>query len=141
MASPHVDLAIVGAQKAATTSLQNYLSQHPLICNQLPVEFDFFINKKLLEKGWDYSFKRLFPEFGYFLGKKSGGTKVTSPITFDSGANLSLARFRLREYFWFPEILFSNIFFICSQFGNFINKSLIIFGCFIIYFNFVCTVH
>jgi len=47
-----VDLMIVGAQKAGTTSLKNYLSEHPEITGHLQTEFSFFASNKEFEEGY-----------------------------------------------------------------------------------------
>ena len=47
-----VDLAIIGAQKAGTTSLKEYLSQHPSIQTHPQIEFSFFRDEELYLKGY-----------------------------------------------------------------------------------------
>lgn len=37
-----IDLFIAGAQKSGTTSLKNYLSEHPQIFGHIQAEFTFF---------------------------------------------------------------------------------------------------
>jgi len=44
--SPKIDLIIAGAQKAGTSSLKKYLSQHPKIKSHLNLECDYFANTK-----------------------------------------------------------------------------------------------
>jgi len=48
-----IDLMIVGAQKAGTTSLKNYLSEHPEITSHLQTEFSFFANHEEFEQGYE----------------------------------------------------------------------------------------
>ena len=48
-------LAIVGAQKAGTTSLKNYLSKHPAIATHPQTEFAYFAVDKEYEKGWNWA--------------------------------------------------------------------------------------
>ena len=56
------NLFVVGAQKAGTTSLFDWLIQHPDICGvQANKETPFFANDELYEQGID-SYARLFPK-------------------------------------------------------------------------------
>jgi len=55
-----ISLMIIGAQKAATTSLKNYLTQHPQIRSHKQIEFSFFVNDSEYEKGYDYASKIYF---------------------------------------------------------------------------------
>jgi hypothetical protein len=48
------DFMIIGAQKAGTTSLHNYLCQHPLIDSATKKEIHFFSSDFLYSKGLDY---------------------------------------------------------------------------------------
>jgi len=41
---PNIQCAIIGAYKAGTTSLKNYLGEHPNIATHVQLEFDYFIN-------------------------------------------------------------------------------------------------
>jgi sulfotransferase family protein len=54
---PRIDAMIVGAQKAGTTSLNQYLSQHQNIYTHEPQEFGMFADVKAFEKGFDYHYK------------------------------------------------------------------------------------
>jgi hypothetical protein len=53
-----VDLMIVGAQKAGTTSLNQYLSQHPQIFTHYALEFSMFADLDEYEKGFAYHYKK-----------------------------------------------------------------------------------
>ena len=53
MKHPCVELAIVGAQKAATTALRSYVANNDSIAEQLPIEFDYFCNDEKFEMGYD----------------------------------------------------------------------------------------
>jgi hypothetical protein len=55
-----IDLMIVGAQKAGTTSLKNYLSEHPEINAHIQTEFSFFIKDEEYNKGFDYAYDSQF---------------------------------------------------------------------------------
>ncbi len=50
-----IAMMVIGAQKAGTTSLNNYLSQHPQIYTHFTLEFSLF-NRDHYEKGFDYYF-------------------------------------------------------------------------------------
>ncbi|MEP7128064.1 MAG: sulfotransferase domain-containing protein, partial [Chitinophagales bacterium] len=58
-----IDLMIAGAQKAATTSLKNYLGQHPALLSHDFTEFAFFVNEEEYAAGFDSALKRYFPAF------------------------------------------------------------------------------
>ena len=51
-----IGLMIIGAQKAGTTSLNHYLSQHPRIYTHLTLEFGMFSNLENYNQGFDYYF-------------------------------------------------------------------------------------
>ena len=57
-----IDLMIVGAQKAGTTSLNNYLSEHPQILGHASIqkEFAYFRDDSIFEKGFDLEFNKAF---------------------------------------------------------------------------------
>lgn len=57
-----IDLMIVGAQKAGTTSLNNYLSGHPEIIGhaKLQKEFAYFRDNSIFEKGYEVEFNKAF---------------------------------------------------------------------------------
>ncbi|WP_436515257.1 sulfotransferase family protein [Ekhidna sp. To15] len=51
---------IVGAQKAATTSLKNYLGEHPAILTHPQPEFSFFQTDAEYNNGFDSAYKKAF---------------------------------------------------------------------------------
>jgi hypothetical protein len=72
------DLMIIGAQKAGTTSLNTYLSQHPGIYTHYTLEFGLFSSLNDYSKGFDHWFniavkdKRKFSDQNLFLAKTVG---------------------------------------------------------------------
>jgi len=58
-----IDVFIIGAQKAGTTSLKGYLADHPMICAHDQLEMPFFVNDHLYSLGYPSAFKRYFPHF------------------------------------------------------------------------------
>jgi hypothetical protein len=57
-----IDLMIIGAQKAGTTSLLRYIMQHPEICVHSHREMVFFRNDEMYEKGYGNAWKKYFSE-------------------------------------------------------------------------------
>jgi hypothetical protein len=55
-----IDLMIIGTQKAGTTSLLRYLSQHPQICVRPHNEIIFFRNDEMYERGYSYAWEKYF---------------------------------------------------------------------------------
>jgi sulfotransferase family protein len=55
-----IDLMIIGAQKAGTTSLQNYLNEHPEILGHPQIEFGFFKDDAMYANGYENEFSRHF---------------------------------------------------------------------------------
>jgi len=55
-----IDLMIIGAQKAGTTSLQNYLNEHPEILGHPQIEFGFFKDDAMYTNGYEKEFSRHF---------------------------------------------------------------------------------
>lgn len=55
-----IDLMIIGAQKAGTTSLKNYLSEHPDIMSHPQIEFSFFNDNREYDKGFEEIFNQYF---------------------------------------------------------------------------------
>jgi len=51
---------IIGAQKAGTTSLQNYLNEHPEILGHPQIEFGFFKDDAMYANGYEKEFSRHF---------------------------------------------------------------------------------
>ncbi|MCL4840105.1 MAG: sulfotransferase domain-containing protein, partial [Thermoanaerobaculia bacterium] len=56
-----IKIMIAGAQKAGTSSLLQYLGQHPDICIHRQLEFVFFFSDFQYPKGYEYSFREYFP--------------------------------------------------------------------------------
>jgi Sulfotransferase domain len=48
------DFIIIGAMKAATTAIYDYLQQHPYVIPRLPKELHFFSQPKYYAKGWSW---------------------------------------------------------------------------------------
>lgn len=59
MTSP-IDLMIIGAQKAATSSLHHYLAQHPNICTHSQREMTYFIDDNEYQQDYRDIYKRYF---------------------------------------------------------------------------------
>lgn len=57
-----IELMIIGAQKAGTTSLNRYLSQHPKIYTHNTIEFGMFGDEDAYNKGFDYYYKSTISE-------------------------------------------------------------------------------
>src|SRR2546421_13021843 len=55
-----IDLMIVGAQKSGTTSLKNYLGQHPEVVTHLETEFSYFFHESEYVKGPAGMFRKNF---------------------------------------------------------------------------------
>lgn len=53
---------IVGAQKAGTTALKNYLNEHPEVLGHPQVEFSFFQDEQVFSKGEEAIFRSQFTE-------------------------------------------------------------------------------
>lgn len=64
MENKKIELIIVGAQKAGTTSLNNYLRGHPDISGHKAVEFSFFTDQEEYEKGFHNAYNRYFEPKG-----------------------------------------------------------------------------
>jgi hypothetical protein len=65
-----IDLFIIGAQKAGTTSLKNYLGEHPEIVTHDSKEFSFFYDDAEFEKGIEKAYEH------YFTKKEVSGKKI-----------------------------------------------------------------
>lgn len=75
MSARTLDAMIVGVEKAGTTSLLKYLSQHPEIESHSVMEFPYFVKEELYKKGWDNAFSQYFRQdvrAGVLLGKSVG---------------------------------------------------------------------
>jgi hypothetical protein len=57
-----IALMIIGAQKAGTTSLNRYLSQHPNIYTHNTIEFGMFSDAQAYNKGFEYYYKNTVSE-------------------------------------------------------------------------------
>jgi hypothetical protein len=66
----NIDLAIVGAQKAGTTSVASYLESHPDIVSHKEREFTYFVNDEEYASGYE----KIFPS--YFGSKNEVGKKL-----------------------------------------------------------------
>ena len=55
-----IDLMIVGAQKAGTTSLIRYLGMHPKVCIHKQTELTFFLLDEEFGLGYDKAFKKYY---------------------------------------------------------------------------------
>ncbi len=53
---------IVGAQKAGTTSLKEYLGEHPALLTHLQKEFSYFFDDADYAEGYDKALKKYFPD-------------------------------------------------------------------------------
>ncbi len=58
-----LDLMIIGAQKAGTTSLKNYLGEHPDICTHSQIEFPFFFRDHEYKRGYQKAFEKYFHHY------------------------------------------------------------------------------
>ena len=70
-----IDVMIVGAQKAGTTSLNSYLSQHPMLVTHKQTEMIYFLDDKTYSLGYEHAYSRYFPhhETGKLLLAKNVG--------------------------------------------------------------------
>lgn len=59
---PKINMMIVGAEKAGTSSLQQYLGQHPQICTHDPREMNFFVIEDEYQQGYEQIFPYYFSE-------------------------------------------------------------------------------
>ena len=76
-----IDAMIVGAQKAGTTSLNSYLSQHPMIVTHKQMEMIYFLDEKTYSLGYENAYKRYFPHYetGKLLLAKNVGVMYHRP--------------------------------------------------------------
>lgn len=70
-----VDLMIIGAQKAGTTSLKNYLSEHPEILSHPQTEFGYFRSDQQYGNEFEKEFKRHFT-----VGNKNASRVVAKSV-------------------------------------------------------------
>ena len=78
---PKIELMIVGAQKAGTTSLKNYLGQHPSVQTHPHKEFSYFVDSSDYEKGFAQALKKYYSpsETPVHLLAKNAGLYVSEP--------------------------------------------------------------
>ncbi|BAC88406.1 sulfotransferase domain-containing protein [Gloeobacter violaceus] len=62
MKNPPIRLMVAGAHKAGTTSLKDYLGQHPDIATHDQTEYCGFLADVQYAKGYDATFRQYFPE-------------------------------------------------------------------------------
>jgi hypothetical protein len=55
-----IQIMIVGAQKAGTSSLKTYLGQHPGVCTHRHLEMMYFVNDAEYEQGYPQAYQRYF---------------------------------------------------------------------------------
>jgi hypothetical protein len=55
-----IDLFIAGAQKSGTTSLKNYLSEHPQIFGHIQTEFTYFLDNDEYAMGYEYVINKYY---------------------------------------------------------------------------------
>ena len=60
MPGQRIAVAIAGAQKAGTTSLLRYMSQHPQLSGHIPVECAYFADEVEWRNGWEMAYVRYF---------------------------------------------------------------------------------
>ena len=80
---PGIDLMIVGAQKAGTTSLKNYLLEHPDVRSHPQMEHTYFVEQEEYDRGYDAAFPGYFgkemPKTGQSVVAKHAGLYVYEP--------------------------------------------------------------
>lgn len=86
---PTIELMIIGAEKAGTTSLMRYLAQHPAIHAPSEMEMNFFAVEREYRQGYAHAFRRYF-----------GTARAGALVAAKSAAILDfpLAARRLREH-------------------------------------------
>ncbi len=66
--NPLIDVAVVGAQKAASTSLHRYMAMHPAFATHPKLEFTYFVRDEEYRKGYESAFRDNFTD--YVVGQK-----------------------------------------------------------------------
>jgi len=84
-----IDLFIIGAQKAGTTSLKNYLAEHPEIVSHPQNEFGFLTDEATFATGFEKTFKECF----------TLGNTQNPRIKIAKNANASLKDFSMERAF------------------------------------------
>lgn len=69
-----LDLIIIGAQKSGTTSLNNYLRQHPDISGHSSLEFAYFADDDEYSKGYEHAANE-------YLDKKIAKVRIAKNVT------------------------------------------------------------
>ncbi|MGL5889719.1 MAG: sulfotransferase domain-containing protein, partial [Bacteroidia bacterium] len=59
-----ISLMIIGAQKAGTTSIKEYLGEHPSLQTHLQKEFSYFFDDNDYAEGYEKALKKYFPHAG-----------------------------------------------------------------------------
>jgi hypothetical protein len=74
-----ISLMIIGAQKAGTTSMKNYLGQHPQLQSHPHKEFSYFFDPAEYEKGFDAALRKYYknPSNSIQLVAKNAGLYVS----------------------------------------------------------------
>lgn len=83
------DFLIIGAQRSGTTSLYEYLVQHPAIVPARKKEVTFFNHSERLKLGLNW-YRSFFPLQSFKLSRRDGSTPVTGEAT--------------PEYLFFPHV-------------------------------------
>jgi hypothetical protein len=86
-----IDVMIVGAQKAGTTSLLRYFGEHPECISHPQKEFSYFTDVREFNEGWETAFKKYYAH-AIIGGKKKLIAKNASLCTNAEGLK------RLREH-------------------------------------------
>jgi hypothetical protein len=86
-----IDLMIIGAQKAGTTSLKNYLGQHPQIITHPHTEFTYFADDKEFEMGYEACFLKYFNSISFDDAKKVIAKNVS--LSYDTKGLKRLAEY------------------------------------------------
>ncbi len=71
----NISLMIIGAQKAGTTSLKNYLGQHPSLKTHYHKEFAYFVDPNQYDNNFENARKKYFPgnlHADYLIAKNAG---------------------------------------------------------------------
>ena len=82
-----VDLMIIGAQKAGTTSLKNYLGEHPQILTHGQIEMSYFVNDVEYKAGHATGIEPYFSEAAT-IGKCIVGKNVAISLHEEAVARL-----------------------------------------------------
>lgn len=82
MNTEKIQLFICGAQKAGTTSLKHYLSEHPALHSHVQKEFAYFYNEEEFSKGEETAYSKYF---GPFLSERKLIAKNAGLYTNEKG--------------------------------------------------------